>query len=124
MKRLAMPSRNSGHTSPDRGILTFRIMSMPHRVGRRSLWRPNLNFRGALFGALALGWGVLPAEVDRKGSATEEPFAVQLQFVADPNPPSETHRVLQPVHLYQSLLPPQGNTRQRIEQKMNPFLVY
>ncbi len=55
----------------------------------------------------------------------ESPFTVaSVDFLPEPNPPLETHRVLQPVHQYQSVQDSQGRGRQRIEQRMNPFVAY
>jgi hypothetical protein len=115
---------NRRHNSADIRNNSIMRSSFPRfaRIPRRGL--------GLLGLALALGFVTVsshsaPAQFSVI-SAMEAltPTTVPPLFVPDPNPPPETRRVLQPVLRYQNVTEPQGNGRQRIDQKMNPFLSY
>ena len=75
-----------------------------------------------LVSLLALG-GPLSAQTPATVAVAAEVPPPAL-FVPDPNPPTETRRVLQPVLRYQNIQEPPAAGRQRIDQKVNPFLAY
>lgn len=117
MRTAAESRRKPGLSDSGKGFLTTIIMDI--RAIASSHARPGL----AVVTWLAAGALFSGQDSTRNPSGPQDSKA-RPAFVPEPTPPPEMHRVLQPVHQYQNVRDPQGEGRQRIEQRMNPFLAY
>jgi hypothetical protein len=124
--RTALNARpNSGPVDFGWGFLATASRPVAgHAFGREGSWRGLALLLGALLSAGPCSLSGQDADLLDADAGADEAFTVKVDFLPDPNPPTETHRVLQPVHQYQNVQDPQGRGRQRIQQKMNPFLAY
>lgn len=122
MKTVLIARPNPGPIDIGRSFLTIIFMALDKFISRsdRARRRPVM-LLGALLGA---GSCALVAQEALNAEADPEFTVGRVDFIPEPNPPIETHRVLQPVHQYLSVQDSQGRGRQRIEQKMNPFVAY